>query len=331
MPVPCLIVATGTLWSGAARIPKALAHAGFDVALLAPKDSLAEKSRFVGRIGHLPPNASTAQWLFAFAAMVKAVAPRIIFPGDDMAFRLLQLLVTEPPAGMQPALHASLAALIRESLGDPEWTMTSVDKTLLPPAVASFGVEMAPAVAADLPAPPNTPMLAQKARDGTNMFYPVAAWKGELLAGWAFENVVSDPAPNGPSTVSRRYRDPIAREVARKLVGGFAMSGLLNFEFILNGETRHPVLIEVNRRIPPGMHSGAKIKVDLCAALLAAMEGRPSPTRADLDDGESGYNVHFPQEWLRDPHSEWLRKYPVDVPWDEPELFEALLALRHEK
>jgi hypothetical protein len=65
MSHPCLIVATGTHWFAAARLPKALANAGFDVALLAPKDSLAEKSRFVGRIGHLPDGATPAQWLFA--------------------------------------------------------------------------------------------------------------------------------------------------------------------------------------------------------------------------------------------------------------------------
>ena len=34
-----------------------------------------------------------------------------------------------------------------------------------------------------------------------------------------------------------------------------------------------------------------------------------------------------PTEWLRDPESKWLRDYPVDVPWDEPELFEAMLDL----
>jgi hypothetical protein len=41
-------------------------------------------------------------------------------------------------------------------------------------------------------------------------------------------------------------------------------------------------------------------------------------------------SVHFPQEWLRDPESEWILDHPVDVPWDEPELIEAMLALRHE-
>ena len=38
--------------------------------------------------------------------------------------------------------------------------------------------------------------------------------------------------------------------------------------------------------------------------------------------------VSFPQEWLRDPQSRWLREFPVDVPWGEPELLAAMLARR---
>ena len=49
-------------------------------------------------------------------------------------------------------------------------------------------------------------------------------------------------------------------------------------------------------------------------------------TRADIDPNEEYLNVHFPQEWLRDPNSRYLREYPVDVPWDEPELLKAMFA-----
>jgi hypothetical protein len=57
------------------------------------------------------------------------------------------------------------------------------------------------------------------------------------------------------------------------------------------------------------------------------MHGLPYTGRTDLDEGEAHICVSFPQEWLRDPESKWLRDYPVDVPWDEPELFEAMLDL----
>jgi len=69
------------------------------------------------------------------------------------------------------------------------------------------------------------------------------------------------------------------------------------------------------------------MNVDPGAALFAASTGTSSDTRADLDEGEEHVCVHFPGEWLRDPESRWLREYPADVPWDEPELLQAMLAL----
>jgi hypothetical protein len=68
----------------------------------------------------------------------------------------------------------------------------------------------------------------------------------------------------------------------------------------------------------------------MAAALHAALHDPPSPTGAGLDAGEERIFVQFPGEWLRDPASPWLRKYPVDMPWDDPELLEAMLALRNE-
>jgi hypothetical protein len=71
--------------------------------------------------------------------------------------------------------------------------------------------------------------------------------------------------------------------------------------------------------------------VDLWAALYTRLQGTPFASRTDLDPGEEGLTVHFPEEWLRDPGSRYLRDYPVDVPWDEPELIEAFRALRDER
>jgi len=105
------------------------------------------------------------------------------------------------------------------------------------------------------------------------------------------------------------------------------MSGLIGIECIVHARSGEAYLIEINRRVTPGHHRGAQFKVDLCAALHAALNDLPSPSRTDLDEGEQGIRCSFPQEWLRDPNSHWLREYPVDVPWDEPELLDAMLAL----
>jgi len=65
MGTSVLLVSTATRWYGTARIPRTLARAGFDVSLLTPRDSLAEKSRFIARIGYLPDEATPKQWVEA--------------------------------------------------------------------------------------------------------------------------------------------------------------------------------------------------------------------------------------------------------------------------
>ncbi len=383
MGTPVLLVSTATRWYGTARIPRGLSRAGFDVALLAPRHALAEKSAFVARIGHLPDDATPMQWVFALAAMVKATAPRLLLPCDDTAFRLLMSLVLEPPPDMLPALQTQLASLVRESLGDPAGYRPSVDKTLLPAAAQAQGVRVPPfVVPADgaqaaafaqaqgypvvvkrgfgfaghdvavcstpgelardfaqltraAPFDPVTPaagrLLVQAHIPGHAQLYSVAAWKGALLAGWASDKLVTHPAPLGPATVLRAHRSAEGHGFAERLVRGFGISGLLDLECMIHERTGEAYLIEINRRVTPTTHRGGAYGVDLCAALHAAIHGTPSPSRSELDEGEEHVAAHFPQEWLRDPDSAYLRDFPVDVPWDEPELLEAMLALRHER
>ena len=139
-----LLVATEQHWLGTARMPHDLALAGWSVALLAPRGTLAERSRCIDKIAHLPDNATPLQWVHAFAGTVRAVAPQLVLPCDDVSFRLLAMLVVAPPANLQPALHAELAALIVRSLGDPAHYRTSVDKTMISPAAEAAGVRVPP-------------------------------------------------------------------------------------------------------------------------------------------------------------------------------------------
>ena len=383
MTIPVLLVSTGTMWVGTARFPRALARAGFEVALLGPRGALAEKSRFVHKIGHLPEAATAAQWVYAFAAMVKGVAPAIVLPCDDMAFRLLCTLHSDPPPGMQPALHAELAALIVHSLGDPGWYLPSVDKLLLPPAAHALGARVPPfrvidsvadaaafvadhgypvvvkrawstagdgvAICADraaleaacarlsAPAPDAGPiarapqLMLQAAIKGRRMFHPALGWRGELRTGWAAEVLVAHRPPMGTAAVSRQFHHPGLRDEVARLVRGFGMTGIFGFEFIVEDGTGLPFLLEINRRVSPGFHRGTDFDADLAAGLLGALTGTPSASRPRLDDGEEHFAVNFPQEWLRDPDSAYLRERPVDVPWDDPGLIEAFLAMRNRK
>lgn len=380
VPTPLLLLATATRWYGTARMPGNLARAGFDVTLLAPPGSFAERSRYVSRVAHLPADANARQWAEAFAAAVAATSPRIVVACDDTTFRLLQLFVREPPPGMAPARHLALASLIVDSIGDPAFYRTSVDKTRLPAAAAALGIRVPPfsvvrnvAGAREFAAIHGFPVVVKRgnstagdavaicaddrtlarafadlaradplrlddASDGTLLlqahvpgrirYRNVLAWRGRDVAGFAVDRVLAQVEPKGPAAVIRWRRCDQLADIAQRLSRGFGMSGPYAIECLVHQTTGEAYLLEINRRLSPGMHVGEAIGVDLAVALYDAMHGNPLRTRADVGATEEGTHVHFPQEWLRDPASPYLDSHPVDVPWDDPTLFAALVAAR---
>jgi predicted ATP-grasp superfamily ATP-dependent carboligase len=139
-----LLVSTATRWLGTARMPRVLARAGFDVALLAPRDSLATKSRYVSRTAFLSESATPVEWLLRLIQVIDTVSPELLVPCDEMAVRLLFALAVEPPPGFKPALRARLVSLITSSLGDPRFYEPSIDKTMLPAAADTLGIPVPP-------------------------------------------------------------------------------------------------------------------------------------------------------------------------------------------
>ena len=380
---PVLLVSTGTRWYGTARVPRALAKAGFEVTLLTPRNALAEASRFVTRVAYLADRTTPLDWIHAVAATMRAISPVQIMPCDDMSFRLLAMLVVSPPPQLQPALQAELADLVRASLGDPRFYRASIDKTLLPEAAARAGVpvpvssvvdrqeaaldfaaahgypvvvkrpfttagdgvrivanatELATAIAElatpkvdDLEPDASRRVVVQQHIDGPVCYQNVAAWQGRMLAGYGGDRLQTHGNVMAPGTVVRFRHAPPLRALSERLVQAFGMTGLFTTEYIVDRATGDPYLIEINRRISPATHFGSVINVDLCAAFHAAMNGQPLPTRDGLGPDEEHIFVQFPAEWLRDSHSRWLRDYPVDVPWDDPQLLEAMLAMRRKR
>jgi predicted ATP-grasp superfamily ATP-dependent carboligase len=373
-----LLLSAATHWYAQARMPGCLARAGFEVSVLAPRGSLAEKSRFVKNIGAIAENTTAAQWMQAFAEMASATSPDLVLPCDDVSFRLMQMLVFSPPSHLSPAQQRSLVAPVTASLGNPAFYRTSVDKTLLSRAAERLGVRVPPyrlvaqpreaeafaaehgwpvvlkrghstagegvAICADaaqvahafaqlmrgdptgIPDAQGAWLLAQAHVPGKIRYYAGVAWKGELVSGMAVEKLAGEP--KGPSSVSRYFRSDELRDFSARLARGFEMSGIFAPEFALDARSREAYLLELNRRMTHGTHRGAAMGVDAGAALYAAVTGTPPTTRADLDDGEEHLCVHFPAEWMRDPDSRWLTDHPVDVPWEEPELLQAMVALR---
>jgi predicted ATP-grasp superfamily ATP-dependent carboligase len=376
MTTNVLLVATATHWYGAARMARSLAEADFVVSLLTPANSPAEVSRFVTNVGHLGANTTSLEWVYAFAAMVKATSPRLVLPCDDTAVRLMQALVLTPPDNLKPELRLQLGALIAESLGAPAGYRASIDKAMFSSAAEALGIRVpAHAVVSDPAEAERFAMqhgypvvlkrshssaghgvvfcadgaalsrefatLAQPdplglgdARDGQLLvqafvpgrihYHNSVAWQGVLLAGQASQQLAA--TAKGPASAVRYYHSPTLRAMSASLAAGFGISGIYVPEFVVHEATGEAYVLEVNRRMTHGTHRGAAFNVNLGAALYAAVNGLPSTTRADLDPGEEHITVHFPLEWTRDPESRYLREYPVDVPWDEPLLVEAILA-----
>ncbi|MBU6485450.1 MAG: ATP-grasp domain-containing protein [Betaproteobacteria bacterium] len=377
-----LLVSTTTRWLGTARMPRVLARAGLDVALLAPADSLATKSRYVSRIGVLPATATPMEWLLSLVQMIGKVAPRALVPCDEMAVRLLFMLVLEPPPGLDAMLQAQLTRLIIDSVGDPRFYAASIDKTLLPAAAEALGVRVPPyaiatsvkdaqARADDLGYPVvlkrrfgfaghgvailstrneladaarrllspdqldigerrSPALLVQAFIAGPYHSQALVALRGQPLQSFAWERLVATAPVKGQTAVLRFIRSPETREPSEALCRAFGIAGFFNVQFVIDERSGAAQLLEINRRIVTHTHLGERNGRDLGVALARALEGKPPAATPAADDCADDRIVIFPREWLRDPQSGYLAEIPADVPWDEPELFAAMLAMRHE-
>jgi Carbamoyl-phosphate synthase L chain, ATP binding domain len=145
----------------------------------------------------------------------------------------------------------------------------------------------------------------------------VACWQGEVLAALHFE-VVRQGYNAGPATVMRLTDNVEMASAVARMVRQLNLSGLHGFDFMLESNTRHAYLIEINPRTTQVGHLQLGMGRDLPAALLGAVSGRRVQPAAKATDNET--IALFPQEWIRDPSSSFLSSGYHDVPWNEPEL-----------
>jgi biotin carboxylase len=145
----------------------------------------------------------------------------------------------------------------------------------------------------------------------------VVCWKGAVLASLHFE-VVNKASSAGHATVVRLIENAEMSAAVQGMVRRLNLSGFYGFDFMLEADTRNAYLIEVNPRSTQVGHLSLGAGHDLPAALYAALSGKtlePSPKVTEKDT-----IALFPQEWIRDPDSPFLRTAYHDVPWEAPEL-----------
>ncbi|HKP67007.1 MAG TPA: ATP-grasp domain-containing protein [Casimicrobiaceae bacterium] len=189
---------------------------------------------------------------------------------------------------------------------------------LLHPVQLDLGVRRAPA------------LLVQGFLEGPMVSQTMVAWEGVPLAGFTRQREIPFMPGLGASAVVRVRKVPAIRDYTERLCRAFGMSGFFSVQFIEPANGEAPVLLEINRRIVTFMHTDEYGGVDLCGALFRRLAGLPQTLPIDMPDDADQVIVSFPREWLRDPESAWLRSHPSDIPWDDPGVFEAMVALRNE-
>lgn len=148
----------------------------------------------------------------------------------------------------------------------------------------------------------------------------VACWKGKVLASITAK-VLRTLGPQGPASVVQLFDNREITEAVEEIVGQLGLSGLVGADFVIEEGTGDAYLIEINPRAPQIGHLQLGAGRDLPAALRAVLAGEPVRDTPRVTANQ--VIAFFPQEWLRDPTSEFLRTAYHDVPWDEPELVRA--------
>ncbi|HEX8817747.1 MAG TPA: ATP-grasp domain-containing protein [Terriglobales bacterium] len=163
---------------------------------------------------------------------------------------------------------------------------------------------------------------AQEFIDGREATSAVACWNGKVLAGLHFE-VLEKISSLGHATVLRRIDHPEMSAAVAKIAQRLNLSGLYGFDFMLAAATGDAYLVEINPRTTQVGHLSMGEGRDLPAALFAAVNGQPSRPSARVIENDTV--ALFPQEWIRDAASPYLRSAYHDVPVQSPELVEACL------
>ena len=160
-------------------------------------------------------------------------------------------------------------------------------------------------------------MNAQTFIEGREATSQVACWQGKVLAALHFE-VINKRSAAGPATVVRLIDNADISSAAEKMVRRLKLSGVHGFDFMLEEQTGNAYLIEMNPRATQVGHLALGLGRDIPAALYATLSRQNLQPMCAVTENDT--IALFPQEWIRDPNSSFLRSAYHDIPWEEPEL-----------
>jgi biotin carboxylase len=170
---------------------------------------------------------------------------------------------------------------------------------------------------------PAPTITAQKFINGKLANTAAACWKGEAIGALSVEVMVSYDAI-GVATVVRPTLNEQMLETAARIVRELGVSGFCGFDFVIEQGSGRAYLIEINPRATQINHIALGAGRDLVGALRARIAGEPA--RPPVEVTQADAIALFPQEWERDPQSNFLTSAYHDIPLEEPALIQACKA-----
>jgi hypothetical protein len=149
----------------------------------------------------------------------------------------------------------------------------------------------------------------------------VVCWEGRVLAGIGVV-VLNCDGLTGPASVVRVVDNPEMMHAAERIAARLHLSGFFGLDFMIEDQTNHLFLIEMNPRCTPLCHLQLGKGRDLIGAFTAQLSGQPFHEAPSMT--ENDLIAYFPQAWTS--KSELLQASFQDIPQHEPELVQELLS-----
>ncbi|HUB64840.1 MAG TPA: ATP-grasp domain-containing protein [Methylocella sp.] len=161
------------------------------------------------------------------------------------------------------------------------------------------------------------PLIVQRYHEGQLAFTTAVARDGVMLGGFTVVAEHIHPVPTGASTVVRAIDRPEMLQATEALIRQTQFSGFIGVDFILDRTDRLPYLLEINPRVTPACRLGRLLGFDLCGLFAANFAGLTLEHTAQRPTSVIAF---FPNEWIRNWRSPYLRDAYNDVPQDDPAL-----------
>ena len=216
-------------------------------------------------------------------------------------------------AGVRIVYNRAEAMRAFRAMARPIGVGRAVKRTL----INGDGFSLAPALARSAPE-----VIVQRYIAGEPASTTMACWQGKMLSQLSVR-ALGTQGPTGASTIIEVIEQADMTSAASLLAARLQLSGFHGLDFIRDSSGA-AWLIEFNPRATQVCHVAIGDGVSLAEAFVAARTGgrEIGPHAAPI----GSTIAFFPQAWRSDPGSPLLATASHDVPWEEPDLVNDLMA-----